>query len=178
MDKFTIKSQEAVQHAQRLAERKGHQQIDTEHLLWSLLDEEEGVASQIIKKIGINSGLLKKDIEEALDRMPKVISATPIGQIYITPKLKEVFETAQKESERLKDEYVSVEHLLAAILSVKCPSSEILKKYGVDSAKVLGAMREIRGTQRVTDQNPEEKYQALKKFSKNLKKTKYLSNIH
>jgi ATP-dependent Clp protease ATP-binding subunit ClpB len=168
MEKFTIKSQEAVQNAQRLAERKGHQQIDTEHLLRSLLDEEDGVASQIIKKIGINTGLLKKDIEEALDRMPKVISATPVGQIYITPKLKEVLETAQKEAERLKDEYVSVEHLLTAILSVKCSSSDILKKYGVDSAKLLAAMREIRGSQRVTDQNPEEKYQALKKFSKDL----------
>lgn len=168
MDKFTIKSQEAVQNAQRLAERKGHQQIDIEHLLWSLLDDEEGVASQIIKKIGVNTGLLKKDIGEALDRMPKVISATPVGQIYITPKLKEVFEAAEKEADHLKDEYVSVEHLLAAILSVKCPSSDILKKYGMDSAKLLDAMREIRGTQRVTDQNPEEKYQAIKKFSKDL----------
>ncbi|MBI5848533.1 MAG: ATP-dependent chaperone ClpB [Nitrospirae bacterium] len=168
MDKFTIKSQEAVQNAQRLAERKGHQQIDVEHLLWSLLDDEEGVALQIIKKVGVNTLLLKKDIETALDRMPKVISATPVGQIYITPKLKEVFEAAKKEAERLKDEYVSVELLLIAVLSVSCPSSDILKKYGVDPAKLLAALQEIRGSQRVTDQNPEEKYQALKKFSKDL----------
>jgi len=168
MDKLTIKSQEALQNAQRLAERKGHQQIDVEHLLWSLLDDKEGVSVQIISKVGVNASLLKKEIETALDRMPKVISATPVGQVYITPKLKEVLETAQKEAERLKDEYVSVEHLLTAILSSRCPSSDILKKHGLDSAKLLKALQEIRGTQRVTDQNPEEKYQALKKFSKDL----------
>ncbi|MDP2158076.1 MAG: ATP-dependent chaperone ClpB [Nitrospirota bacterium] len=168
MDKLTIKSQEAMQIAQRLAERKGHQQIDVEHLLWSLLDDKEGVAVQVISKVGVNASLLKKDIETALDRMPKVISATPVGQIYITPKLKEVFEAAQKEAERLKDEYVSVELLLVAVLSVSCPSADILKKYGLDHAKLLTALQEIRGTQRVTDQNPEEKYQALKKYSKDL----------
>ncbi len=168
MDKFTIKSQEALQNAQKLAERKGHQQIDIEHLLWSLLDDEEGVALQILKKIGVNTALLKKDVEAALDRMPKVISATPVGQIYITPKLKEVFETAQKEATRLKDEYVSVELLLVAVLSISSPSSDLLKKYGVDQPKLLAALQEIRGSQRVTDQNPEDKYQALKKFSKDL----------
>ncbi len=168
MDKLTMKSQEALQNAQRLAERKGHQQIDVEHLLWSLLDDQEGVALQIIWKVGINASLLKKDLETALDRMPKVISSSPVGQIYITSKLKEVFETAQKEAERLKDEYVSVELLLIAVLSVSCPSSDILKKYGLDPTKLLSALQEIRGTQRVTDQNPEEKYQALKKFSKDL----------
>jgi ATP-dependent Clp protease ATP-binding subunit ClpB len=168
MDKFTIKSQEAVQGAQRLAERKGHQQIDVEHLLWALLEDDEGVAAQIIKKIGVNTGLLRKDIETILDRLPKIIGPSPVGQVYVTPKLKEVFEAANKEAEHLKDDYVSVEHLLTAILSIACPASETMKKYGVDSAKVLGALREIRGTQRVTDQNPEEKYQALKKFSKDL----------
>lgn len=168
MDKFTIKSQEALQNAQKLAERKGHQQIDIEHLLWSLLDDEEGVALQILKKIGVNTALLKKDIEAALDRMPKVISATPVGQIYITPKLKELFETAQKEATRLKDEYVSAELLLVAVLSISSPSSDLLKKYGVDQPKLLAALQEIRGSQRVTDQNPEDKYQALKKFSKDL----------
>jgi ATP-dependent Clp protease ATP-binding subunit ClpB len=168
MDNFTIKSQEAVQNAQRLAESKGHQQIDVEHLLWALLDDEEGVTAQIIKRIGVNTALLKKDIGEVLDRLPKVIGATPVGQVYITQKLKDVLEAARKEAGHLKDEYVSVEHLLMGILQVDCPSSDILKRYGVDATKVLAAMRDIRGTQRVTDQNPEEKYQALKKFSKDL----------
>ena len=168
MENFTIKSQEAVQSAHRLAESKGHQQIDAEHLFWSLLNDDEGVAAQIIKRIGINITLLKKDVEVVLDRMPKVIGATPVGQIYITQKLKDVLEAARKEAEHLKDEYVSVEHLLMGILQVDCPASDILKRYGVDQSKLLAAMRDIRGTQRVTDQSPEEKYQALKKFSKDL----------
>jgi len=168
MDNFTIKSQEAVQNAQRLAESKGHQQIDVEHLLWALLDDDEGVTAQIIKRIGVNTALLKKDIGAVLDRMPKVIGATPVGQIYITQKLKDVLEAARKEAVHLKDEYVSVEHLLMGILQVDCPPSDILKRYSVDATKLLAAMRDIRGTQRVTDQNPEEKYQALKKFSKDL----------
>ncbi len=168
MENFTIKSQEAIQGAQRLAENKGHQQIDAEHLLWSLLHDDEGVAVQIIKRIGVDVKLLKKDIEAVLDRMPKVIGATPVGQIYITQKLKDVLEAGRKEAEHLKDEYVSVEHLLMGILHVDCPSSDILKRYGVDQGKLLAAMRDIRGTQRVTDQNPEEKYQALKKFSRDL----------
>jgi ATP-dependent Clp protease ATP-binding subunit ClpB len=168
MDKFTIKSQEAVQNAQRLAEKIGHQQIDVEHILRVLLEDEEGVASQILRRIGVNVNLLKKDVDEILGKMPKVVAATPVGQIYISPALREVFERASTEAEHLKDEYVSVEHLLLAIIAGKNRSSEILRKYGAETDKVLAAMREIRGSQRVTDQNPEEKYQALKKFSKDL----------
>jgi ATP-dependent Clp protease ATP-binding subunit ClpB len=168
MEKFTIKSQEAIQNAQRLADKKGHQQIDVEHLLWVILDDEEGVASQILKRTGTNTMLLKRDVEEALDKLPKVVGATPVGQIYISPRLKEVFEKARQEAEHLTDEYVSIEHLLLAVLSVGGTASELLKKYGVDSGKLLVAMREIRGTQRVTDPNPEEKYQALKRYGKDL----------
>lgn len=168
MEKFTIKSQEAIQNAQRLADKKGHQQIDVEHLLWVILDDEEGVASQMLKRSGTNTRLLQRDVEEALDKLPKVVSATPVGQVYISPRLKEVFEKARQEAEHLTDEYVSIEHLLLAVLSVGGTASELLKKYGVDSDKLLAAMREIRGTQRVTDPNPEEKYQALKRYGKDL----------
>jgi ATP-dependent Clp protease ATP-binding subunit ClpB len=168
MDNLTMKSQEALQNAQRIAERKGHQQIDVAHLLWALLDDDEGVAAQIIKRIGANIAGLTKDVEDILDKLPKVVGATPVGQIYITQNLKDVLEAARKEAEHLKDEFVSVEHLLMAVLQSGSPSSDILKRYGVDATKLLSAMREIRGTQRVTDQNPEEKYQALKKFSKDL----------
>jgi ATP-dependent Clp protease ATP-binding subunit ClpB len=168
MEKFTIKSQEAIQNAQRLADKKGHQQIDVEHLLWVILDDEEGVASQILKRTGTNTRLLQRDVEEALDKLPKVVGATPVGQIYISPRLKEVFEKARQEAEHLTDEYVSVEHLLLAALYVGGTASELLKKHGVDPDKLLVAMREIRGTQRVTDPNPEEKYQALKRYGKDL----------
>ncbi len=168
MDKFTIKSQEAIQEAQKIAERKGNQQIDAEHLLWALLDDEEGVAAQILKRIGVNTKSLRQDVEEAVDKFPKVIGATPVGQIYISPRLKQVFENAQQSAEHLKDEYVSVEHLLFALVSIGGPCSDILKKYGVTADKMLSAMREIRGAQRVTDPNPEEKYQALKRYSRDL----------
>jgi ATP-dependent Clp protease ATP-binding subunit ClpB len=168
MDNFTIKSQEAIQNAQRLAEKKGQQQIDVEHLLRVLLDDEEGVASQMLKRLGVNTAVLKKDVEEVIDRMPKVVGATPLGQIYVSPRLKEVFERATKEAGHLKDEFVSVEHLLLAILAVGGPASDLLKKYSVGADNLLAAMREIRGSQTVTDQNPEEKYQALKRYSRNL----------
>ncbi|MBM4146798.1 MAG: ATP-dependent chaperone ClpB [Nitrospira sp.] len=168
MDKFTMKSQEAIQEAQRFAEKKGNQQIDAEHMLWALLEDEEGVASQILKRIGINTKALRQDAEEAVDKFPKVIGATPLGQIYISPRLKGVFENAHKSAEHLKDEYVSVEHLLISLVSIGGACSDLLKKYGASADKALAAMREIRGAQRVTDPNPEDKYQALKKFSRDL----------
>jgi ATP-dependent Clp protease ATP-binding subunit ClpB len=168
MDKFTIKSQEAIQEAQKLAERKGNQQLDAEHLLFVLLEDEEGVASQILKRLGINTASLKADVEEAIDKFPKVVGATPMGQLYISPRLKEVFEKAAKEAEHLTDEYVSVEHLLLALVSIGGPCSDLLKRYGASADKVLSAMREIRGAQRVTDPSPEDKYQALKKYSRDL----------
>jgi ATP-dependent Clp protease ATP-binding subunit ClpB len=168
MDKFTIKSQETIQEAQRLAEKKGNQQLDAEHLLWALLEDEEGVASQILKRLGINTTSLQKDVEEAIDKFPKVIGATPLGQIYVSPRLKEVFENATKEAKHLADEYVSVEHLLVALVSIGGPCSDLLKRYGATSDRVLSAMREIRGGQRVTDATPEDKYQALKRYSRDL----------
>jgi ATP-dependent Clp protease ATP-binding subunit ClpB len=168
MDKLTIKSQEAIQAAQRLADKKGNQQLDAEHLLWALLDDEEGVASQILKRLGIDTTALKQDVEEEIDRFPKVVGATPLGQIYISPRLKELFENAAKEAEHLTDEYVSVEHLLLSLISIGGHCSDLLKKYGTSADKVLSAMREIRGAQRVTDPTPEEKYQALKRYSRDL----------
>ncbi len=168
MDKFTMKSQEAIQEAQRFAETKGNQQLDAEHLLWALLEDGEGVAAQILIKLGMNIKALQKDVEEAVDKFPKVMGATPMGQIYISPRLKEVFEEAHKSAEHLKDEYVSVEHLLVALVLIGGPCSELLKRYGAAADKVLAAMREIRGAQRVTDPNPEDKYQALKRYSRDL----------
>jgi ATP-dependent Clp protease ATP-binding subunit ClpB len=168
MDKFTIKSQEAIQNAQGLAERKGNQQIDVEHLLWVLLEDGEGVASQMLKRVGINTAVLQKDVEAAIDKMPKVVGPVPVGQIYISPRLRDLFERARKEADHLKDEFVSVEHLLLGVLAAGGPSADLLKRYGVDATKLLTAMREIRGSQRVTDENPEEKYQALKRYSKDL----------
>ena len=165
-DKFTVKSQEAIQKAQELAQEKGNQQVDAEHLLFVLL--EEGIAIEIIKILGVDSNALIKSIEAGIDKLPKVLGSSPVGQLYITQQLKDVFETAFKEAEQLKDEYVSIEHLLLGIIKTKNRVEGILRKLGVTPDKVLAAMREIRGSQCVTDPEPEDKYQALKRYAKDL----------
>jgi ATP-dependent Clp protease ATP-binding subunit ClpB len=165
-DKFTIKSQEAIQQAQEFAQQKGNQQVDVEHLLHVLL--EEGIALEIIKSLGIDTGMLKKELEAVIGKMPKVLGPSPVGQLYVTQELKDVFEEAFREAEHLKDDYVSIEHLLLGILKTKSRAEKILKGLGVTYEQVLAAMRTLRGSQRVTDPSPEEKYQALKRYARDL----------
>ncbi len=165
-DKFTVKSQEAIQKAQDFAQSKGNQQVDVEHLLYVLL--EEGIALEIIKAIGLNIQSLIKEVEAKIEKMPKVLGPSPVGQLYITQELKNVFDKALQEAEYLKDDYVSVEHLLLGIIKTKSSSEKILKKMGITHNKVLGSMRDIRGSQRVTDPEPEDKYQALKRYARDL----------
>ena len=168
MDKLTIKSQEAVQEAQRFAESKGNQELQPEHLLFALLKDYEGIAPQILKRLGTDPKNIQAEIEKEIEKFPKVLGATPVGQIYISPRLKDVIEKAFKEAEHLNDEYVSVEHLLLSLINIEGPNSELLKRYGITSDKALSAMREIRGAQRVTDTNPENKYQAIARYSRDL----------
>lgn len=165
-DKFTVKSQEAIQKAQEFAQQKGNQQVDIEHLLYILLDE--GIALEIIKTLGVDVAGLRKELEAGLEKFPKVLGSSPMGQLYVTQELKDVFESAFREAEHLKDDYVSVEHLLLGIIKTKNRTEKILKKYGVSDDKILAAMREIRGAQRVTDPTPEDKYQALKRYARDL----------
>jgi ATP-dependent Clp protease ATP-binding subunit ClpB len=165
-DKFTTKSQEAIQKAQDLAQNKGNQQVDVEHLLSVLI--EEGIALEILKSLGTDITELKKEINAELDKMPKVLGSSPIGQLYVTQELKNVFESAMKEAEHLQDEYVSVEHLLLGIIKTKNRAEKILKKLGLTDDRILASMQDIRGCQRVTDPEPEDKYQALKKYAKDL----------
>lgn len=167
-DKLTIKSQEAVQSAQRIAEQKGNQQVDVEHLLSALIDQDEGVVNLILKKLGADPKVIRKELEKELDRLPKVSGSGAIAQIYITQRLSDTFERAMKEAERLKDEYVSTEHLIIAISDGDGPSKEILKRAGVTKDRIFAVLRDIRGTQRVTDQSPEDKYQALARYSRDL----------
>jgi len=165
-DKFTIKSQEAIQKAQDLAQQKGNQQVDVEHLFYVLL--EEGIAREIITSLRIDVATLKKEIEAVIEKMPKILGSSPVGQLYVTQELKNVFEAAFKEAEHLKDDFVSVEHLLLGIIKTKNKSEKILKALGVSDDNILEAMREIRGAQRVTDPAPEDKYQALKRYARDL----------
>ncbi len=168
MDKLTMKSQEAIQEAQRIAEAKGNQELQPEHLLLSLLSDDEGIPVQILQRIGIDLTLLRKDVEAETERFPKVMGATPMGQIYISARLKKVFDEAWKQAEHLSDEYVSTEHLLLGIVTEGGPASELLQRYNATEQKVLEVMQEVRGVHRVTDPNPEEKYQALKRYARDL----------
>lgn len=168
LDKLTLKSQEALQEAQGIAEKKGNQQLEVEHMLYALLQDEDGIAVQILKRVGADMASIKADLNKELEKLPKVSGATPLGQIYIAPRLKTVLEKAFEEATRLKDEYISVEHILLSIPEAHGAAAEILKRYGVTADKLLSAMTEIRGVHSVTDPNPEEKYQALAKYGKDL----------
>ncbi len=166
LDKLTIKSQEALQEAQSLAEKREHQQIEPEHLLLSLLEQAGGIVSPVLKKLGADPALIKERIETEFRKMPKVYGTG--AEVFISPRLKGVLDSAQKEADRLKDEFISTEHLLLAIADGKGPASEMLKANGADRDRILKALAEVRGTQRVTDQNPEDKYQALERYSRDL----------
>ena len=168
LDKLTVKAQEALAESQRIAEAKGNPELQPEHLLLALLADEEGIAVQILNRIGVNTAALKSDVEKAVDRFPKTSGATPLGQFYASSRLKDVFEKALKQASHLTDEFISVEHLLYAIAEEGGPASGILVKSGAAPDAILTAMREIRGAQRVTDQNPEEKYQALARYGRDL----------
>jgi len=168
LDKLTIKSQEALQEAQRIAEQKGNQELQPEHLLLALLSDREGIATAILKRLDVDPGSVVRDLEGEVERYPKVSGATPMGQVYLSPRLKDAVERAFKAAEHLKDEFVSVEHLLQGMLQAGGGAADILARYGVTKDGLLSAIKDVRGSQRVTDQNPEEKYQALAKYSRDL----------
>jgi ATP-dependent Clp protease ATP-binding subunit ClpB len=168
LDRLTVKSQEAMQEAQSLAQKKGNQQLDVEHLLLAILSEDEGIGTQILNRIGVDIGALKADLDKDIDKFPKVSGASPMGQLYVAPRLKAVLEKSFEEAQHLTDEFISVEHLLIAIFNDSGPATQSLNRHGATRANVLTAMQEIRGVHRVTDPNPEEKYQALKRYGKDL----------
>ncbi|UCF30459.1 MAG: ATP-dependent chaperone ClpB [bacterium] len=165
-DRLTIKAQEAFQEAQREAESRSHQQIDVEHLFRALLDQEGGVVVPLLEKIGVDPGSIRTKIDAELDRLPKV---TGLTQVYISPRLNALFNLAQKEAEGLKDEYISSEHVFLAMIDEKGgTTARVLKDGQVSREKVLEALMSVRGSRRVTDQNPEESYQALMKYGRDL----------
>src|SRR6188472_983543 len=143
-----------------------HQAIDAEHLLFALIGQKDGVTVSLLQKLAVPVGGLTDRLQKALDRMPQVTGGT--GQSYITPRLKKLIETAESEAESLKDEYVSAEHLLLAMVQDSGEAGKILKEYGATRDKILNALVSIRGAQRITDPNPEEKYQALEKYGRDL----------
>ncbi|MDX2448717.1 MAG: AAA family ATPase, partial [Desulfobacterales bacterium] len=166
LDKLTIKAQELIQQAQSLAARHGNQQIEPEHLLHVMLTESEGIAAGVLQKLGVSPKAILPDIEHAVDQLPKVSGG---GDVYFSAGTRHVLDTAFTEADNMKDEYVSIEHIFLVILDEKdTPVSKVLHNHGVSREAVLKVLMDIRGTQRITDPNPEEKYQALDKFSRDL----------
>jgi ATP-dependent Clp protease ATP-binding subunit ClpB len=171
INRFTEKLQDAVRAAQSMAIRYGHQQIDVEHLLAALLEQENGLAPSILAKAGLAPEALLRRLETELGRMPKV--SGPSGgpdQVYVTSRLNRVLTAAEDEARKLKDEYISVEHILLALTDDSGPAGRILKEFGLNRERLMQALREVRGTQRVTSQNPEATYEALERYGRDLTK--------
>ena len=165
-DKLTLKAQEALVEAERLAGEEGHPQIEPEHLLKILLIQDEGIIPPILSKLGVAQGTLFNEVEEALTKLPKVQG---VGGRPISPNLNLVLDTAFRQADRLKDEYVSTEHLLLALAETKgTEAHRTLSSHGITAEKILQVLVSIRGSQRVTDQNPEDKYQALERYARDL----------
>jgi ATP-dependent Clp protease ATP-binding subunit ClpB len=167
LDRFTIKAQEAIDAARRFALEHSHQALDVEHLLLALVEQQEGIVPPVLQKLGANLHLIRSKLRDELKRLPQVQGSG--GQLYITPRLEKTLEAAFREAEHLKDEYVSTEHLLLAVMEHAGGAAErILKESGVSKDGLYAALAEIRGGQRVTDQSPEEKYQALERYGRDL----------
>jgi ATP-dependent Clp protease ATP-binding subunit ClpB len=166
IDKFTQKMQEALQAAQDLASQSNHQEIANEHFLSALLDQTEGITRPLLEKIGVNVNQLRDGLHSELDRRPKVHGAAV--DLRLANELRSVLDGAEKEMSKLKDEFTSAEHYLLALTGANVPAAKLLKELGVTRDKLMQALQQVRGSQRVTDQNPEGKYQTLEKYGRDL----------
>jgi ATP-dependent Clp protease ATP-binding subunit ClpB len=170
-NRFTEKVQEALGAAQRLATRSGQQQVDVEHLLTALLDQEPGLAVSLLRKADVDVPALKRRLEQELARLPRV--SGPSGepeQVYVSPRLNKLLADAEQEAQRLKDEYISVEHLLLAMTRDTGAAGRLLKDAGLTRDRLMAALQQVRGHQRVTSQNPEATYEALERYGRDLTK--------
>ena len=165
-DKFTLKAQEAVSEADSVAREYNHQSIDIPHILKALLVQEEGVIPPLLDRLGADRYRLAAEVDAVLAGLPKVYGSNT--DVSLAPELANVLNAATKEADKLKDDFVSTEHIFLTILNTSTASADILRKNGITRDGILGALQSIRGNQRVTDQNPEEKYQVLDKFCKDL----------
>jgi ATP-dependent Clp protease ATP-binding subunit ClpB len=166
-NKLTVKAQEAFQSAIEIAQNYGNQVIEPEHLLASLIQESGGLADTIMKKTGGNANAIKLKVNESMESLPKV-SGAGVGNQQMSQNTAKLFDTAADEAKKLQDEYVSTEHLLIALSEDKGKAGQLLRDNGISKNSVLTALKEVRGTQRVTSQNPEDTYQSLKKYGRDL----------
>src|ERR1700734_1248049 len=171
LNKFTEKSQTALTEAQAIGTRHQHQAVDVEHLALALLEQEEGLVPRLLEKAGVSPDLVKEKLQEALDRIPRVSGDTMTGQgLYVTQRLNKLLVAAQDEAKKLKDDYVSVEHLVLAMFSEPSTTDigKIFKTLDLRREKFWQALTEVRGNQRVTSANPEATYEALEKYGRDL----------
>ena len=165
-DKFTLKSQEILQGAMALADKRGNPQIEPLHLLAVLLEVSEEIARPVLGKLGANANAILSEVTQAVEKLPQASGAT--AQAHLSPAATQVLNKAQEIAENMHDEYVSVEHLLIALAECDAPAGKILRGQGVTVDGILSVLKDIRGSQSVTDQNPEDKYEALKRFARDL----------
>ncbi|MFX1583400.1 MAG: ATP-dependent chaperone ClpB [Promethearchaeota archaeon] len=167
-DKFTIKVQEALMAARSLAQTNDNQQIEPIHLLISLIEQQDGVTTPLLQKLGINISNLLHNLNEDLEKLPKV-TGSGATDVVLSRNSGKLFDNAWKEAESMKDQFLSTEHLILAMSKDQAlPIYSILKKFGITSDRILQALTSIRGSQTITDQDPEGKYQAIEKYSRNL----------
>lgn len=166
-DKYTQNAQSAIMDCQNIAIQEGHQQLDGEHLHLALMQQQEGLIPKLINYMGINNDNVERDLRDELNKLPKVAGGN--DDIYSTKRLSKILMEAEKIASNFKDEYVSVEHIYLSLLEEKqTPSSKIFKKYDITKEKFLQSLTKVRGNQRVTSQNPEENYEALSKYGRDL----------
>ncbi|MFN6053200.1 MAG: Clp protease N-terminal domain-containing protein, partial [Planctomycetia bacterium] len=170
IQRFTEKSQDALQQASQLAQSKGQQQVDVEHLLAALLQQEPGLVVSLLRKMNLDpSSILKKCLQE-IDRLPKVSGGNESSGISITGRVNKLLVQAEAEAKSFKDDFISVEHILLAMLDDNQVAGKVLKDAGINKTNMMAALHEIRGNQRVTTQNPEATYEALEKYGRDLTK--------
>jgi ATP-dependent Clp protease ATP-binding subunit ClpC len=169
-DRFTERAQDAAARAYEILQRYGHNQVDTEHILLALLEQPEGIIPQILDKMSIDQEAIRYKLDEILKGSPKAaIYGGGTGQVFMTPRVKRIIDLAQEEATRLKDEYISTEHLFLAILSEsRTPMARIIKDAGITKERVLEIIKEFRGGQRVTDPQSESRFRTLEKYSRDL----------
>src|SRR5947207_2953787 len=166
-DQFTVKAQGVVSEAQRLARQSGHAELTPDHLLKALLSQKEGIVIPILAKLGADPEAMARELDASLERRSKVSGASAEAQL--SPSLVKVFDKALEIAQKFQDEYVSTEHLLLALADARGTAAQkALSTSGASEAALLSALKEVRGSSRVTDQNPEDKYQALKKYARDL----------
>src|SRR5712672_866829 len=168
-DKFTVKAQEAVQRANELASEHGNPELLPVHLLAALVEDREGIVPPVLEKIGIGPQAVLSDVYKEIEKLPKVSGTSGANQPGMSSQVNQLLEKSFKEADTFKDEYVSTEHILMALTSLKRdPAQELMVRYGATHDAILKALTSVRGSQRITDQNPEGKYQALERYAKDL----------